>query len=221
MLVIVGLVLDCAAAMVYFQLAPDTPTQADLRADPGLSINTVPPGTRPVLDAIAIFCAGVPASGGIDQRTVERLNHAARLYRSGISRLLIVVGCHWSANRADPDVMRRPLLDAGIPADQVIRDEHSHDTLSNCDELRGIIAERNLRNIALLSSPLHLMRIQHLCTDWNAHPDFRLELIPFRAGADRQWTHVYREIHHEWLALCMYMVLPESWFRSIMLTIRR
>ncbi|MCB1322596.1 MAG: YdcF family protein, partial [Leptospiraceae bacterium] len=139
-LVIVGLALDGTATIIYYQLAPVSTTQADLFADADTSINTALSRTQPVLDAIAIFCAGVPASGGIDQRTVERLNNAARLYRAGMSRLLIVIGCHWSANRTNPDIMRRPLLDTGIPADRVIRDQHSHDTLTNCDELCNIIA---------------------------------------------------------------------------------
>lgn len=124
----------------------------------------------------------------------DRVWHAARLFKQGISPKVLLSGGNGPTIGGDlvlpeADAMRLLLLDFGVPADRIVLENKSMNTIEN---MRGIRAIVGTAPIALITSAIHMPRAMQLArlanlnvqafpTDWRIVPDLRppgLGLMP-------------------------------------------
>lgn len=116
----------------------------------------------------------------------DRVWHAARLYRRGIAKKIIVSGGTFAAYSGAPaiseaEAMRRFLIDLGVPPEAIETEGNSLNTLQNIRNVRQMVGDAR---VALVTSGYHMPRALSLArrgglnvgafpTDWHAPPAMR------------------------------------------------
>lgn len=93
----------------------------------------------------------------------DRAWHAARLYRAGKAPLLVLSG--GTLQRDDPPeapAMRAFLLDLGVPPAAMLLESASGTTAQNAARTAGLLRQRNIRQVLLVTSALHMRRARAL-----------------------------------------------------------
>lgn len=89
----------------------------------------------------------------------DRLWHAARLYHAGkVKRLLVTGGAPREGEGAEAPAMERFLVDLGVPASAIWREEASINTATNAELTARMLRERGVSTIVLVTSALHMPR---------------------------------------------------------------
>ncbi len=157
-------------------------------------------------DAAVVFFSGHPDTDHLDDDDVRHLEHAAHLFRVGAARHIVCVGGSRSwTERVGARMMRDFLLRAGLPAARVLHDSTSFDSRSNWREARRIIRAHQWTRIALVSTPLHLLRLLELAADETM--DISVAVLPRyqRRGLGMLlplWVAAHREAL-AWLAMAV------------------
>lgn len=158
-------------------------------------------------DAIVVLGAGVVTAAPPLRPDPEltdssdRLWHAARLYHRGLAPRVIVSGGSYAARRGGPpqseaEAMREVLLAMGVPADRIVLEAGSLNTIDNIREVRALVGSDR---IALVTSGHHMPRALRLAQQANlnveAFPaDWRIvrvaqpEWLMFMPSVDAMWN---------------------------------
>ncbi|MEP7309736.1 MAG: ElyC/SanA/YdcF family protein [Acidobacteriota bacterium] len=108
-------------------------------------------------DAIVVFAGGVGESGKAGGGHQERVKRAVDLYKAGYADVLVLSsGFVYSFKEAE--VMRALAIDQGIPAGQIVLEEHATNTHENVTYVSHILHDRKWMRILLVSSPYHMRR---------------------------------------------------------------
>ncbi len=120
----------------------------------------------PVADAIVVLGGGIGPA--LPPRTVadlsegaDRVLFAARLARAGKAPLVVASGGYpaWvGAPTSESAETKALLVEWGVPADHVLLEERSLDTLENAADTAKLLRERGLTKILLVTSALHMPR---------------------------------------------------------------
>jgi uncharacterized SAM-binding protein YcdF (DUF218 family) len=95
--------------------------------------------------------------------SADRLWHAARLYRAGKARLLVLSGGTVRPGEApEAEVMRQFLVDMGVPASAMLLEGQSTTTTENAADTARLLRSRGIRRILLVTSALHMRRARGL-----------------------------------------------------------
>ncbi|MSP77788.1 MAG: YdcF family protein [Rhodospirillaceae bacterium] len=116
----------------------------------------------------------------------DRVWHAARLFKQGVAPKVLLSGGNGPTIggdlvMAEADAMRILLLDFGVPADRIVLENKSMNTIENMRGIRDIVGTAP---IALITSAIHMPRAMQLArlanlnvqafpTDWRIVPDLR------------------------------------------------
>ena len=151
--------LSAAAVLYLLSIA--------VAADPLMSLVEVrdwnPPDVRSA-DVIVLLGGGIVE--GARDLTGEatpspdmmcRLVDAVRLQRQ-TGKPVIVAGGRIEDGPSEASVVKRFLMEFGMPADAVILDEHSRDTVENARYSARILKERGFRKALIVTSGYHLRR---------------------------------------------------------------
>jgi len=96
----------------------------------------------------------------------DRVLHAARLFRAGKARLVLVSGGRlpWQGRGpAEAEGMTTLLLELGVPAEAIVREERSTNTRENCVFAKELLDARGARDVLLVTSALHMRRAFATC----------------------------------------------------------
>ncbi|MBM3645118.1 MAG: YdcF family protein [Alphaproteobacteria bacterium] len=142
----------------------------------------------------------------------ERVAHAARLFHRGVApRVLATGGTHTGPDNpgaeAEAQAMRCALIERGVPADRILIDERSLNTIQNIEETRRLIGPAR---IALVTSAFHMPRSLRLArlagfdaqafpSDWSGPPGSRPLWEQWTPSASA--TYVASQAIKEYLAL--------------------
>jgi uncharacterized SAM-binding protein YcdF (DUF218 family)/glycosyltransferase involved in cell wall biosynthesis len=108
-------------------------------------------------DAIVVFAGGVGESGRAGGGQQERLKTAIDLYKAGHAPVMILSsGFVYSFHEAE--LMRALAIDQGIPASQIILEEHATNTYENVKFVDAILRDHKWQRVLLVSSPYHMRR---------------------------------------------------------------
>jgi uncharacterized SAM-binding protein YcdF (DUF218 family) len=147
--------------------------------------------------AIVVLTAFVTDDGVLTEPAMRRTLAAARLYREGLSPLLIITGgrANGRPDRQDADFMAAFAEELGVPASAILIEKQSTDTHTSAVEVARLSRARGIAHVLLVSDAVHLrraaaaFRAQHLpvsaipadpwLLDWEG-PQIRLR--KFRAG---------------------------------------
>ena len=96
----------------------------------------------------------------------ERINHGIDLYRKGKVKKLIFTG--GQGNPGEPtesSAARQYALKNGVPADDILIEEQSHNTYENIEYARYVAVQNGIRKVLIVSDPLHMMRATTMARD--------------------------------------------------------
>ncbi|MCP3784315.1 YdcF family protein [Micromonospora sp. A3M-1-15] len=102
----------------------------------------------------------VEADGTPSPFLAGRLEIAQRLYAAGKVRVILVSGDHMNYDYAEPDAMRRWLVDRGVPAEKVVLDHAGFDTYDSCARARRVFG---VERATVVTQSFHLPRAVALC----------------------------------------------------------
>lgn len=90
---------------------------------------------------------------------VERLRHAAELYKAGTVRTVVVSGGLAPGDKFSEAIAGRDwLLAQGVPAAAILTEEQSHTTFQNLENVKPILAANGIGRVLIVSDPLHMKR---------------------------------------------------------------
>ncbi len=117
--------------------------------------------------ADAIVVLGAAQYDGRPSPVFEaRLDHAVRLWQSGIARDFVVTGGKLPGDRTtEAAVARHYALDHAVPAGAIWGENEAHNTL---ESLRAVAAEmkrRDLKSAVFVSDPTHMLRVLRIARD--------------------------------------------------------
>lgn len=90
----------------------------------------------------------------------RRLDLAVELFRTGKAKVLLVSGDNSSPDYNEPDVMRRYLVDHGVPERQIVADYAGFSTWDSCVRARRIFG---VDKVIVVSQQFHMRRALALC----------------------------------------------------------
>jgi vancomycin permeability regulator SanA len=97
-----------------------------------------------------------------------RLDLARRLYDAGKVRVILVSGDNMAPEYNEPDAMRRYLIAAGVPAEQVVADYAGFDTYDSCVRAKLIFG---VQDVVVVTQGYHLPRAVATCRALGLHAD--------------------------------------------------
>ena len=96
----------------------------------------------------------------------ERVNHAVELYRAGKIRKIIFTGGQGNAHESSESAAARNYAaQNGIPLEDILIEEFSHNTYENILYAKQIADAENLKTFFIVSDPLHLKRAVLMAQD--------------------------------------------------------
>src|SRR5262249_10351533 len=124
-------------------------------------------GRAPEAEAIVVFAAGLSAPDGprlraeLDEDTLHRCLHAARLYAQGPRCPVVVCGGKPDADEPGPScaaVMRDFLAQLGVDEADLVFEESSRNTYENAVECARMLRERGIGRVMLVVDAVDMAR---------------------------------------------------------------
>jgi uncharacterized SAM-binding protein YcdF (DUF218 family) len=170
---------------------------------------------------IVVLSAGVigpDEPGGraeLDEDTVRRCFHAARLYRQGRPCPVVVSGGKVEEEKPGPpcaELMRDLLVQFGVPPSDVLVESASRTTYENAVECRQLLTGRALNRVVLVADAVDLYRAV-LCfrkqgvepvpsASWYRARRFEWSLFAFLPSPEA--ARANQRVWHEWLGVLWY-----------------
>ena len=96
----------------------------------------------------------------------ERINHALTLFETGQVEYLIFTGGFGNRdNLAESEAARLYAIENGVPADRILIETVSTDTLENLEQAQGIIEQMGFDRVLVVSDPIHMQRAMAIAAD--------------------------------------------------------
>lgn len=145
------------AALVY----PLICTMPPLREVLTWALVQATPQSVPVqAEAIVVLGGGVSPEGLPLRASAERAQKAAQLWKAGYAPLVLVSGGYTAVMGVRPEAESMAIILAGlgVPPKAIILDKASLNTFENAVESRKLLAKRNIQQVLLVTSRIHLLR---------------------------------------------------------------
>ncbi|MBY8340834.1 YdcF family protein [Streptomyces sp. KC 17012] len=113
----------------------------------------------PRSDVAVVFGAGL-WDGEPSPYLAHRLDAAARLYRAGRVKVVLVTGDNSRKDYDEPDAMRTYLTRHGVPGERIVSDYAGFDTWDSCVRAKKIFG---VDRAVLISQGFHIRRAVALC----------------------------------------------------------
>ncbi len=135
---------------------------------------------------------------------IERLRHAAELYKAGAVKKIVVSGGLAQGDKFSEAVAGRDwLVGQGVPTENVLLEDQSHTTFQNLQNVKPILSSNSLGRVLIVSDPLHMKRAMTiaLADGIDAHPS------PTPTTRFRSWTTELPMLANETWLLIGYWLL--------------
>lgn len=174
-------------------------------------------------DAIVVLGGGIygdardmSGSGVLAKDTLDRVVTAVRLEKKLKVPVLVSGGAVFKDMKPEAQIMKRYLVDLGVPGNRIIEEDKSRDTLENASYTKALCVRQGYGKIILVTSAYHMKR---------AVAAFRkngVEVIPYPAYIDRRRTSysimevlpsasamsVISNVIREYLGSLFYRIMP-------------
>jgi uncharacterized SAM-binding protein YcdF (DUF218 family) len=95
-----------------------------------------------------------------------RLDHAVRLFQSGIAKSFVVTGGKLPGDRTtEAAVARQFALDHDVPKAAIFGENEAHNTLESLRSVAAEMRERGLHSAVFVSDPTHMLRVLRIAKD--------------------------------------------------------
>lgn len=152
-LILYALLAAGAAALILVLLAWAAERRLDRLSAPYISDD---PARLPDVEvALVLGAAPIGPEGGPNRYLVYRLDAAAALWRAGKVKRLIVSGDKRPPDYDEPAAMEAGLIERGVPAEAIVRDELGVRTLASVQRAETAFGQKRL---IIVSQRFHLAR---------------------------------------------------------------
>ena len=152
-LILYALLAAGAAALILVLLAWAAERRLDRLSAPYI---TDDPARLPDVDfALVLGAAPIGPEGGPNRYLVYRLDAAAALWQAGKVKRLIVSGDKRPPDYDEPAAMEAGLIERGVPAEAIVRDELGVRTLASVQRAETAFGQKRL---IIVSQRFHLSR---------------------------------------------------------------
>lgn len=147
-------------------------------------------------DAILVLGAQVLPDGTPNRILTTRLQKALEVYRER-PQTIVCCGAQGSNEPAcEGDVMRRWLIERGVPEADVLAETHSYNTYENIKNAKALLPD-GVTNVLILTSDYHLPRAMCIARDYG--------FTPSGAGSDTYWLWRFKNHTREMLSWGKYL----------------
>ena len=95
-----------------------------------------------------------------------RLDHAIELYQSGLAKWLVVTGGKAEGDRTtEAAAARKYAIAKGVPANFILSEDQSRDTLDSIHGVAAVLHEHGLSNAIFVSDRPHMLRVLRMAGD--------------------------------------------------------
>lgn len=109
-------------------------------------------------DLAVVLGNHVSADGALSGRLQRRLDRALALYRQGKVPTIVVSGGRDPGSPFEAEVMKRYLVEQGVPADAVVEDRGGQNTYLTARFTAGYMQQHGLRSVIAVSQYYHISR---------------------------------------------------------------
>ncbi len=155
-------------------------------------------------DCILILGAAVWANGQPSHMLADRLDEAIRLYQKGICKTIIVSGDHGREEYDEVNTMKKYLINAGLPSEDIFMDHAGFSTYESVWRAKEIFG---VEKMIVVTQEYHMYRALYISR--------RLGIEAFGAPADpRTYVGSFKRNLREWIArdkdiiYCLFRVKP-------------
>jgi uncharacterized SAM-binding protein YcdF (DUF218 family) len=157
-------------------------------------------------DAVIVLGARVNYNNYFNPCLVARVEHGAKLVKSGLAKFLIVSGGNDVEDGAnEASAMREMALTAGISSEQIILEPKATSTFENLKFSQTILEQRQLKSVIVVTEPYHMPRAAMIARKLNL--EFSSSPAPESACWSR-WKHFSRFFLREPFAVL------ENWLKG-------
>lgn len=145
--------------------------------------------SRPV-DAIVVMGAA-QYDGRPSPQLAARLDHVVDLWKSGITKVVVVTGGKQPGDRfTEAEASARYLRDRGVPADAILQETAGRTSYRSLEAAAALLAARSLTTVLLVSDPFHSLRIRMIAEELG----LRAYVSPTRTSPVRGANEFRREL---------------------------
>ncbi len=137
-------------------------------------------------DLIMVLGSKVEENGEPAKRLQYRLNKGIDLYQAGKARAIIVSGGLGKEGFDEAEVMANYLIERGIPAEAIIRDNQGNTTYASAQNARKIMEVRGDYSLLVVSQYFHLLRATIACNRMG---------IPVVRSTSSDWFFEWRDLY--------------------------
>lgn len=151
--------------------------------------------------------------GAPSEESLARIVTAVRLYKRLNVPLIVSGGKFFRRKESEAMIMKRFLLDLGVPGDKIILEVRSRDTYENAKYTKEIYARSGYESPILVTSAYHLKR------SILSFKSFGIDVMPFPAGLKSRQTVKYgwfdylpgsfkvlSDVLHEYIGIGFYLL---------------
>lgn len=137
-------------------------------------------------DLIMVLGSKVEENGIPAKRLQYRLNKGIDLYQAGKAKAIIVSGGLGKEGFDEAEVMANYLIERGIPAEAIIRDNQGNTTYASAQNALQLMEVRGDYSLLVVSQYFHLLRAEIACKRMG---------IPIVHSASSDWFWEWRDVY--------------------------
>lgn len=137
-------------------------------------------------DILMVLGSKVEENGEPAKRLQYRLNKGAELYQAGKANTIIVSGGIGKEGFDEAEVMANYLIERGIPAEAIIRDNQGNTTYASAQNALQLMEVRGDYSLLVVSQYFHLLRAEIACKRMG---------IPVVHSASSDWFFEWRDLY--------------------------
>ena len=111
-------------------------------------------------DCIMVLGAGIWDGDKPSPMLTDRLNEGLRLYQAGIAPRILVSGDHGRIDYDEVNVMKKYLIDAGVPSEDIFMDHAGFSTYESMYRAKKIFG---VEKMIVVTQEYHLYRALYIC----------------------------------------------------------
>ncbi len=168
------------------------------------------------IDALIVFFGDFGKNDDLGRESLRRLHLAMELYKRNIGKNIIFVGGRRpSRDLSGSRIMAQRAVAAGIKPSNIFYDRSSRDTLFNWVEAERIIIGNNFKEVVLISSIFHLIRIERIIKMRNDTRGFFASYREADALPPKGLREGFCDYNYNLIAYIAYLILPSCWYQVI------
>lgn len=156
-------------------------------------------------------------TGELGPETLRRLDHVHNLYQEGmVNYILCVGGARPRFKVFGSELMRRFLIDEGVPAGRVFLEKKSFDSKTNWYMAYKTVKSHGWDKMIAVSSPFHLHRFRQIIRD-EPRKHLKVFFSPYslkHVQPSINYFDIWMQVHYEWLAHFS-QLLPEKTYNRL------